>query len=159
MTRLTAIFVVVIGLLVIVAAGVWGTILLQPSPELNNAPAAQPAFFDYPTEPTAHQQPVFAFLIGKPMTVNPNTMVCQNVADMLAFWNTYDAAINAGNEDERRQAVTTALAASCQITRGVTFGTIVADQPPSPASPGEFIVYRPNGDDNTYWVQAGSVNP
>jgi hypothetical protein len=138
MTRLTAIFVVIIGLLVIVAAGVWGTILLRPAPAVNNAPAAQPAFFDYPAEPAAHQQPVFAFLIGKPMTVIPNTMVCQNPADILAFWNTYDTAINVGNEDERRQAVTTALAASCQITQGVTFGVIVADEPPSPASPDEF---------------------
>jgi len=159
MTRLTAFFVVIIGLLVIVAAGVWITILLRPAPEMSAAPAAANGFIDYPTQPTVQQEPEFTFMDGKPMTVNPNTMVCGRVEDLLAFWNTYDTAINVGNEDERRQAVTTALAASCQITKGVVFGVIVDDEQPSPASASELIVYRPNGDDNTYWVQAGSVNP
>lgn len=158
MTRLTAVFSLIIGLLVIVTACIWGAIMLQPAPAANNAPAPG-GFFDFPTQPTVLQKPEFTFLVGKPMTVHPNTMICRRPDDMLAFWNTYDEAINVGNDDERRQAVTTALAASCQITQGVTFGIIVDDEQPSPASPDEFVIYRPNGDSNTYWVQAGSVDP
>jgi hypothetical protein len=55
--------------------------------------------------------------------------------------------------------VTTALAASCKITKGAMCGTILADEGPFPLSSTEWIVLRPADEVNTYLVQAVSVNP
>jgi hypothetical protein len=159
MSKLNLVLGVMLMLLGILSASVWLLVLAQrPHAVTSTAPAA-PAFVELPTEPATGSGIDFTFMIGKPMTLPADTIICGDLGDLIAYWNTNRAAIDAGNDAERRAAVTTALAASCQITQGVTFGTILGDEPASPATPDELIAFRSAADGNRYWVHAVSVSP
>jgi hypothetical protein len=160
MNKITTILALIVIVLVIATLGIWTMVLLRGHAVASNAAPAPAGFFDYPAQPAYAPTAAFDMMIGKPMTVAPNTMICVDPADILAFWNGTYQAIKYGKDDDRRQAVETALAASCKITQGVTFGIIVADEPPSPATSDEYIVFKPqDGGDDNYWVQAASVSP
>jgi hypothetical protein len=158
MSRLNILLGLMLVLLGVLSAGVLVMVLVH-RPQPVGSPAAGPAFVEFPSEPVSGSGVDFTFMIGKPMTLPADTIICGDIGDLIAYWNTNRAAIHAGNDDERRSAVAAALAASCQITQNVTFGTILGDEPASPATPDELIAFRSAADGNRYFVQAVSVGP